>query len=124
MSKNETTQPGGAPPPFSVERKHPRIPLTIEIECEGAGRTERFLSKDVSGGGAFLYSTRVYPMDAKLKLSFHIPYHRERITVAGRVVRHSQDPQSGLIDGMGIEFLDLDEKVRESLDRYVNETHR
>ena len=122
MSQSSTTP--SSPAPYAVERKHPRIPLTIEIRCKGAGRSERFISRDLSPGGAFLYTTRVYPVDAHLELSFYVPSHHEQITVRGRVARHSQDAVSGIVDGMGIEFTDITETARESIDRYIQTTRK
>ncbi|MCB0220142.1 MAG: PilZ domain-containing protein [Chrysiogenetes bacterium] len=112
------------PAPYAVERKHPRIPLTIEIRCKGSGRSERFISRDLSPGGVFLYTTRVYPIDATVDLSFYVPYHHEQITVRGRVARHSQDTVSGIVDGMGIEFTEVPEDARESIDHYMQTTRK
>jgi len=112
------------PPPYTVPRKHPRIPLTIEIRCDGSGRAERFISRDISTGGVFLYTTRVYPLDVKVELGFYLPYHHEQVSVVGYVRRHSQDPQSGLVDGMGIEFENVPEAVQKSLENYIDRTKR
>lgn len=114
----------GAPPPFAIPRKHPRIPLTIEIRCDGAGRAERFISRDISSGGAFLYTTRVYPIGAKVELAFYLPYHHNMIQVTGLVRRHSQDAQSGLVDGMGIEFVDVGMETQKLLDDYMDRTKK
>lgn len=112
------------PAPYAVERKHPRIPLTIEIRCKGSGRSERFISRDLSPGGVFLYTTRVYPIDATVDLSFYVPYHHEQITVRGRVARHSQDTVSGIVDGMGIEFTEVPEDAQQSIDHYMQTTRK
>ncbi|MEW6775214.1 MAG: PilZ domain-containing protein [Bdellovibrionota bacterium] len=112
------------PEPFSVPRKHPRIPLTIEVRCEGAGAAERFLTKDVSAGGVFLFTTRVYPMGANVEVAFYIPYHHQEIRSKGKVVRHSQNRGTGLVDGMAIEFEGLSEAARESIDRYMERTKK
>lgn len=123
MSRSvSTSQP--QPAAYAVERKHPRIPLTIEIRCKGAGRSERFISRDLSPGGVFLYTTRVYPIDAMVDLSFYVPYHHEQINVRGKIVRHSQDAGSGIVDGMGIEFVEIGEDAQASIEHYMKTTHK
>ncbi len=112
----------GRNPPYPAERKQPRIPLTIEIRCVGAGSAERFISKDLSAGGVFLYTTRVYPVGAELELSFYVPYHHEEIRARARVARHSQDGATGLVDGMGLEFSDLSEAAAGHIARYIERT--
>jgi len=115
-------QQTGSGPSYPAERKQPRIPLTIEMRCAGAGRAERFISKDLSAVGVFLYTTRVYPVGAQLELAFYVPYHHQEIRAKACVARHSQDAETGLVDGMGLEFTELSETAAGHIARYIERT--
>ncbi len=107
---------------FGTRRRHPRIPVTIEIKAVHAERSVPFVSKDLSGIGVFLHGTRVYPVGAEMKLEFEIPYSHETVAVTAKVIRHATDPETGLVNGMGLEFINRGDQIAGLIEQYLSST--
>ncbi len=107
---------------FGTRRRHPRIPVTLEIRSTQATTSIPFTSKDLSGAGLFLHGTRIYPIGAELTLEFEIPYSGRSVKAKARVVRHGVEPDTGLINGMGLEFLDRSDEIAGLIEEYLTGT--
>jgi Tfp pilus assembly protein PilZ len=110
------------PDTFGTRRRHPRIPVTIEIKSTHASASVPFVSKDLSGIGIFLHGTRVYPVGAEVKLEFEIPYSHETVAVTAKVIRHATDPETGLVNGMGLEFTNRGDQIAGLIEQYLGST--
>ncbi len=107
---------------FGTRRHHPRIPVTLEIRGSQAVKSVPFVSKDLSGSGVFLHATRVYPAGAEVKLEFEIPYTHKPIEVGAKVVRHATDPDTGLVNGMALEFQGRRDEIAGLIEDYLSST--
>lgn len=103
-------------------RRHPRIPLALEVRCDAYVKPMTYVSRNISSGGVFMEAAQVYPQGARLALSCKLPYAHGELQLKGIVVRHSQEALTGLVDGMAIEFESLTDADRQALDAYLQET--
>ena len=104
------------------QRKYPRIPLSMEVRCRDHAKFLMLVSKDISEGGIFVESSHIFPIGAELEMQGKLPYAHGELKIQGTVVRHHQEPNSGTIDGMAIEFKSLSEKERKMICNYIEHT--
>ncbi len=101
--------------PGSDKRRFRRANLVTHVRCEALGREDLLLTRDVSVGGLFLLAKKGYPAKSDIFLSFHLsptdPVVSCRATVAYAV--------PGV--GIGIEFVNLGEKARQALQKFVDQ---
>jgi len=101
-------------------RRYTRLPVQI-ASPEGSLRGR---IKDISRRGAFLALPRPLPLRARISLSLSLPLPsgRRSVRAQGEVVRQvPQDPESHLIPGVGVRFVDIDPKSEGWIDHYVEE---
>ena len=104
------------------KRRYPRIPLTLEMRCPNRTKPFTFVTRDLSAGGVFIQSQSVFPLGEKIDLSCKLPYAHGDLLLKGRVVRHSQEQETGIIDGMAVEFENLSDTDRRALTQYIDST--
>ena len=104
------------------KRKYPRIPLAIDIQSERGAKPLTFVSRNVSAGGIFIDGSQVFPLGDVLSLHCKLPYAHGELKVKGKVVRHQQDEDTGVVNGMAIEFVELDTTHRDILSSYIQNT--
>jgi uncharacterized protein (TIGR02266 family) len=94
-------------------RKHPRVRLATQVECEAAMILT--FSRDVSAGGMFVETNTPLPTGTILTLRFNLDY--ETSVVAKAVVTYRIRKF-----GMGVHFLDLTAEDRERIEKYVRQS--
>jgi len=111
-SGDPTQAPGG--------RIHHRVSLDVEVNLRNENTFFTGFSENVSEGGLFVATEAPYEVGERVELGLSImggaPASLRGIV---RWVRPGGTP-GGLPAGMGIQFLDLDERVREALQKFVD----
>lgn len=103
-----------------------RKPLKVIVRLTGevGEGVMHFASADVSEGGVFIESDLLFEMGDIVKVEFSLPGETESIKVKGRVVRINKEKvEKGddLTAGMGLRFIDLDNKSEEKIKRYFSQ---
>ena len=99
------------------KRQHRRVRLITEVKCEPMNRNEILVTRDVSVGGMFLNTKTPLPLNSPVTLAFTLASGMPPISCKGRVVYSMQ----GM--GMGVEFADVNEDNRRSLEKFVDEAN-
>lgn len=113
MSEEETLQ---LTRPGIEKREHRRARLVTQVRCEALGREEMLLTRDVSVGGVFISAKEPFPMGSETTLALQLAAGGTTIKAAGKVVYSLK----GL--GMGIQFADLNDENRATLQKFVDES--
>lgn len=102
------------------QRKEVRTEVEIEI---GYRTAQEFLSayaRNISGGGIFVQTPQLLPLNQGVRLRFTLPGISHRFDVSGIVVwSNPGSSHSSLPSGMGIKFLDIDSRSRELIAAFV-----
>lgn len=105
-----------------------RVPAELLVNVSDNDGLNVFLpSMNISLGGMFLKSPILFEEGRVHTLSFEDPLTREFFSVVARVVRvagsfsdcRRRTPPSNLVPGMGYEFINVDERVSEKLERML-----
>jgi PilZ domain-containing protein len=99
------------------KRQHRRAKLVTQIRCEALGREEVHVTRDVSVGGLFVSSKEPFPQNSEVSVFFHLRPSEPAISCHGKVVYSLK----GL--GMGVQFTDLNDADRASLQKFVDESN-
>jgi uncharacterized protein (TIGR02266 family) len=102
-------------------RRDPRARSGGVIRCESATGKElvsRWL--DLGSGGLFVQTDEPTPVGTLLTLEIEIPGEHPAASAAGRVTWVREAPSAdGKPSGMGVTFIDVDDTVRASIDRFL-----
>lgn len=100
--------------PFRVQ-----VPLLVSFESESF--TVRDFTLDLSVGGIFLLTDHVCPWGTVGTIKFRSSQFEEPFTISGRVVRVVSEAEraAGKSPGLGIEFLDLVDELKQKLEDLV-----
>ena len=98
------------------KRVHRRAKLVTQVKCDNLGREELLLTRDISTGGVFVTTRNPFPSDSEVSLSFSLGSESRSITCRGRVAYGVKNI------GMGIQFFDLPDEIRQALQTFVDET--
>jgi uncharacterized protein (TIGR02266 family) len=106
---------------FQPRGDHRRIArLPVRVGSPAGSRRGRL--KDISRTGLFLALPDPLPVDAPVSLTLRLPEPdgRRRLEARGVVVRQvPSDPESHLIPGVGVRFVDLDAAAAARIERFV-----
>ncbi len=100
-------------------RKHDRVHLIIPSQIqmvEGCAK-EDLIIQDLSIGGVFIASQKLYALDTLIEIRFPLPSENWTISATGFVCRHSCQTPSG----MGIQFVILSEGDQKILKKFIRE---
>ncbi len=93
------------------KRRHPRVPLLMQIECEQF--TSLAYSRDVSVGGVFIETKQPLAVGSELNLRFRLE-NESPIIVARAEVKYEVVKL-----GMGVLFIELSPDDRKRIETYV-----
>lgn len=99
------------------KRRQRRVKLVTEVKCEALSRDEFLVTRDVSVGGLFVSTRKPLPLESLVSVAFSLAAGSPAIACNGVVVYSMQ----GL--GMGIEFVDLNDAGRATLQKFVDEAN-
>ena len=75
---------------------------------------------NISHGGVFINTRNPLAVGSVVRLIVSLPGAEFPFDLLGRVIRvHPNDPETGQVPGMGLEFIDIDDDKRERLERFV-----
>ncbi len=96
--------------------------LTAQIAPEPGGARRRCRVKDISRTGLFLSLPELLPIETAVTLSLRLPIQARHCAIRARavVVRQVQsDPDSHLIAGVGVRFVEMQPEDESLIARYV-----
>lgn len=105
-------------------RGGPRRVAHFPVRIASAAGDLRGRLKDISRTGLFLTLARSLPVEESISLTLKLPGWEGRQSVRTRavVVRQvPEDPESHLIPGVGVRFLEMDQDTESLIEHYVNE---
>ena len=99
-------------------RRNERADLVVRIDYSTVDEMFSEFTRDINEGGVFIETEKPQALGTEVTMHFNLPGGQERIETVGRVVRVSGS-EGGRIPGMGIEFDELAERDRLTIDRIV-----
>ena len=102
----------------SERRRNQRADLIVRIDYSTVDEMFSEFTRDINEGGIFIETEKPQALGTEVKMHFNLPGGQERIETIGRVVRISGGKGSA-VPGMGIEFEELAEGDRLTIDRLV-----
>jgi uncharacterized protein (TIGR02266 family) len=97
------------------KRKHLRLQFGFRVHAKSG--KEAWVAEDISVGGCFLKAIESMPVGSKIDLVFQLPGSSRYIEAAGEV-KHVRER------GMGLEFIDMDNKEKDEVDRFVQDVYQ
>lgn len=113
--------------PYDIEkiqmREFVRIDAMVAVYIQNMPNGEdvkplKLFTKDISGGGLQLVAREKIKIGSKLQMNIEIPDF-ETINAIGEVVRVEQPQADNLLFWIGIRFLDIQEKDRNKIIKFV-----
>ncbi len=112
---------------FGHMRAHPRAPLALKV-CYTTPEGKQFdsLTGGIGAGGLFIESSTPLPPGTELSVEFALPDRPlKKHTVKAKVAWTRNRPERHLLfPGMGVQFVDIDEKIRKELIELVAALNR
>ena len=98
------------------QRKHDRLPLNllVQFRIDDFSAFMKDYAVNISAGGMFLHANEIRPVGSLIYFQFALREGTRLIEGLGRVVRAQQD-------GMGIEFVGLEDKSKAMIDHIVQQ---
>jgi len=120
LSENDASPPPGKEEKGAPKGEYPRGKMPLNIMAESQ-EPEKALIVNISGGGLLLASGRYLPEGSVLALRFFLHGKKQKeVLVKGKVVRTYPFKIGKVVRyRYGIEFLDLNERVRDEIIRYI-----
>src|SRR5262245_31444042 len=102
------------------KRQAPRVEHELLVAYKTVGGFISEWAVNLSRGGLFVNTRNPLPMGTIVRLMVNLPGVAFPFDLAGRVVRvEAVDNGANVAPGMGIEFLEVDDKTREDLAAFV-----
>lgn len=105
-------------PPAAERRDRARVSLEVDIGLHSVTQFYAGTSGDISEGGLFISSGRLFPIGTDLTVSFVLP-SGIAITTLGTVAWHAPPTEAQPKAGMGVRFSRLDALDREAIDAFL-----
>lgn len=112
---------------FAHARAHPRAPLAVKVRyTTPEGKQFDSLTGGIGAGGLFIESSTPLSPGTELDVEFALPDRPwERHKAKARVAWTRNKPERHLLfPGMGVQFVDIDEKTRKELIELVSALNR
>ncbi len=110
-------------PQGADRRRHERVPLKIPVDYTSVDAFFTEFSSNVNEGGMFVEMEDAPELGSQVQLQFDLPGYEESIQVEGRVAWTS-DGKDGSAPGVGIEFQNLPDDVRDTINRVVRKLRK
>ncbi|HEY6837289.1 MAG TPA: PilZ domain-containing protein [Geobacteraceae bacterium] len=111
---------------YDTTVKQPRVAVRLPVSYSlGAGGLKSDFSVNLSTGGTFIEARRTLPIDTPLMVSFTLPDTDTDIRCTARVAWLNGPIQRStplLPVGMGLQFLDLDDRHVQAIDEFLAST--
>jgi type IV pilus assembly protein PilZ len=112
---------------FAHARSHPRAPLAVKVRyTTPEGRQFDSLTGGIGAGGLFIESSAPLSPGTELSVEFALPDRPwEKYKAKAKVAWTRNKPERHLLfPGMGVQFTNIDEKVRKELVELVDALNR
>jgi uncharacterized protein (TIGR02266 family) len=112
---------------FAHARAHPRAPLAVKVRyTTPEGKQFDSLTGGVGGGGLFIESSTPLAPGTELSVEFALPDRPwEKLKAKAKVAWTRNKPERYLLfPGMGVQFVDIDEKAQDLLVELVEALNR
>jgi type IV pilus assembly protein PilZ len=112
---------------FAHARSHPRAPLAVKVRyTTPEGRQFDSLTGGIGAGGLFIESSAPLAPGTELSVEFSLPDRPwEKHKAKAKVAWTRNKPERHLLfPGMGVQFTNIDEKVRKELVELVDALNR
>jgi len=106
------------------KKREQRVEAAFRVRYKSMDDLVVAYSKNLSRGGLFLRTNKFLPVDSTIRLHLDIPDGGEPISMPCRVAYVRDDTDWGSVgeaSGMGIEFLEPNEEVRERVEQFLAE---
>ncbi len=109
---------------FSNRRKNSRLEwemdVDFEVSVDGPHTFFSGFTQDISTGGVFLATHQIYPIGTEIKISLSVNGEKLELNSIVRWVRKQESISSpDLSPGMGLQFIDPDEKQVKVIEEFV-----
>jgi len=101
------------------ERAEPRYPVSLKVTYTSYDDFILEYTKNVSRQGMFIKTRRPHEVHDRVDLSLQVPGLPDAIHIVGEVVRVCIHNTSDEDAGIGIKFIDIDEKSRQALISFI-----
>ncbi|OGP60615.1 MAG: hypothetical protein A2V67_14405 [Deltaproteobacteria bacterium RBG_13_61_14] len=109
------------PDKINDRRKSHRVPLRLRVKFPNLQTLMEDYAKDISQGGIFIQSENPRQLGDRFIVTMVHPDTKQELELEGEVVRvarrEPRDP--GSVSGMGIRFVDLDEKAKKAIELFL-----
>jgi len=92
-----------------------RFPVVLEVRPRDLEDLYRLYSRDLSGGGMFLATSREIQVDCEVRLDIRHPHSASVFQLSAIVRRRSSEPT-----GIGVEFTGLDDRRRRDFFEFIH----
>jgi len=99
-------------------RKDERGPAVIEVQYRTAQEFLSAYTQNISGGGLFVQTSRLIPLNEEVLLRFTLPGVSHRFEITGLVVWCNPTLRTATV-GMGIKFLKIAPAEASMIDDYI-----
>lgn len=131
LRQRAATQPPVAAPPkaptaaavaAAAKRQSPRVRMQAQVDFESDDNFFNGFSANISDGGVFVATVNVLPLGTSVDIGFTLPTG-ERIECKGvvRWVREIDDKQPDVFPGMGVQFVDLEERSAHAIESFIQQ---
>lgn len=123
LRQRAATQPPAptakAPAP---KRQSPRVRMQAQVDFESDDNFFNGFSANISDGGVFVATVNVLPLGTSVDIGFTLPTG-ERIECKGvvRWVREIDDKQPDVFPGMGVQFVDLEDRSAQAIENFIQQ---
>lgn len=123
LRQRAATQP--PPPPAKApapKRQSPRVRMQAQVDFESDDNFFNGFSANISDGGVFVATVNVLPLGTSVDIGFTLPTG-ERIECKGvvRWVREIDDKQPDVFPGMGVQFVDLEDRSAQAIETFIQQ---
>lgn len=98
--------------PEPIRRRFQRHTAVLTVETPSRGDLDALVTRDISVGGTFIKTEEALKLGAPVMVCLHHPENGSTF-ILDAAVRHVQ------LDGVGVEFVGLDDARREELEEFV-----
>ncbi len=101
------------------QRSEPRCPASLKVSYRSYDEFIHEYTKNVSRQGMFIKTRRNHQVRDRVDLSLQVPGLPDPVHIVGEVVRVCLHSASDEDAGIGIKFIDIDEKSRQALIAFI-----
>lgn len=111
------------PPGQTVpKRQSPRVRMQAQVDFESDDNFFNGFSANISDGGVFVATVNLLPLGTQVDVGFTLPTgERVECKSVVRWVRDVDDKQPEIFPGMGLQFVDLDQRSAKAIETFIQQ---